>query len=289
MNNLILGVDAGNYMCKVMGPYGVDTFRSNICEWFERNVEETFSEDDMEFEIDRRKGFAGPIAHFEDEFGDGTRYGESKAHEDVKIRVLLSIFRYMEKFDINTTRTCIVTGQPIKSHIKNEKETIMEMLKGPHLVEVNGKRRSINIDEIAVAPEGSAAFWAYPQVGVVRIIDIGSGTVNAATIIDDHHINNSSTTFNFGVETVRNKDDLKNIANGIIRNTTKLKWNKNDRVLICGGSSEGIAPFIAEHYTHAELLKPVLRGEGGLVTVHPTFANAIGYFALAKGAFEINE
>lgn len=107
------------------------------------------------------------------------------------------------------------------------------MLKGVHLIEVNGRKRTINIEEVGVAPEGSGAFWSKPEMGTIRIIDIGSGTVNAATINDKHHINNASTTFNFGVETVKNKNDLGMIARGIIRNTTKLKWNKHDKVLIC--------------------------------------------------------
>ncbi|WP_162817448.1 hypothetical protein [Lysinibacillus fusiformis] len=53
--------------------------------------------------------------------------------------------------------------------------------------------------------------------------------MNAATIIDKRHINKTSTTFNFGVETVADKDDVQKIARGIIRNTTKLKWEKTTR------------------------------------------------------------
>ena len=87
----MLGVDAGNHKGKVVGPFGVDSFKTNICDWFERNVEEKFGVDDMEFEIGNRKGFAGSIAEHEDDYGNGTRYGDSKAHEDTKIRVLLAI------------------------------------------------------------------------------------------------------------------------------------------------------------------------------------------------------
>ncbi|KMY32394.1 hypothetical protein ACZ11_09705 [Lysinibacillus xylanilyticus] len=58
--------------------------------------------------------------------------------------------------------------------------------------------------------------------------------MNAVTIVDKKHINKASTTFNFGVETVGDKDDVQEIASGIIRNTTKLKWDKNDKILICG-------------------------------------------------------
>lgn len=281
-----MGIDAGNHRAKVVGAFGVDSFKTNICDWFERDVEEQFGLDDMEFEIDGRKGFAGSIAEHEDEFGDGTMYGDSKAHEDTKIRVLLAIYRYLNKYCPHFDRIAIVTGQPIKRHKPSEKDEIKRMLEGIHEFTVNGKTKSIIIEEVGVAPEGSGAFWSFPTMGTLRIIDIGSGTVNAATIIDKHHVNNASTTFNFGMETVNNKNDIANIARGIIRNTTKLKWNKHDKVLICGGISKEIAPYIIEHYTNATIMEPELLKGNGVMKLHPIFANAVGFYELAKGAYK---
>lgn len=285
MKRLVLGIDAGNHKGKVVGPFGVDEFKTNICDWFERDVEESFGPDDMEFEINGRKGYAGSIAQYEDDFGDGTMYGDSKAHEDTKVRVLLAINRYLNRYCPHFENVAIVTGQPIKRHKPEEKNAICDMLEGTHDVTVNGQYRKITIDKVGVAPEGSGAFWSNPSMGTVRILDIGSGTVNAATIIDKKHINKSSDTFNFGMETVKNKEDLSSIARGIIRNTTKLKWHKNDKVYICGGISEGISPFLSEHYTNAEVLVPgVNRGDGYFV-LHPVYANAVGFYTLAKGAY----
>ena len=285
MEKLILGIDAGNHMAKVMGPFGTDKFRTNICDWFERDVEESFGEDDMEFEINGRKGYAGTIALYEDEFGNGSIYGDTKAHEDTKIRVLLAINRYLNRYCSNVGHIAIVVGQPIKKHKECEKDKIKSMLIGQHTIRVNGKTRSFHIENVGVAPEGSAAYWSRPQDGLLRIIDIGSGTVNAATIIDKRHINTASDTFNFGVETVKNKDDYKTIARGIIRNTTRLKWNKSDKVLICGGTSEGIAPFIIEHYHNAEVLTPVFKNGSEVKIFNSVFANAVGFYAIGKGAF----
>lgn len=286
MDKLILGIDAGNHMAKVMGPYGTDKFRTNICDWFERDVVETFNEDDMEFDINGRKGFAGTIAMYEDEFGNGTIYGDTKAHEDSKIRVLLAINRYLNMYCPNVSRVAIVVGQPIIKHNETEKNKIKEMLVGKHTVTVNDKTRTFHIENVGVSPEGSAAFWGLPQDGMVRIIDVGSGTVNAATIIDNRHINTASDTFNFGVETVKNKDDYSNIARGIIRSTTRLKWNKSDEVFICGGISEGIALYIVEHYQNAKVLNPQFVNRNGVKIYSPVFANAVGFYAIGKGAFK---
>lgn len=286
MRSLILGIDAGNHMCKVVGPYGVDKFRSNICGWFERNVKESFGTDDMEFVIGDRKGFAGTIALYEDEYGNGAMYGDTKAHDDTKIRVLLAINRYINKYCPSMGRVSIVVGQPIKRHKDDEKNRIKDMLLGRHTVEVNGKVRTFIIDRVGVAAEGSSAFWSSNKPDAqIRIIDYGSGTFNAATITNYRHINNASDTYNFGAETVNNKDDFESMAHGIIRNTTKLKWHKSDKVFICGGVAEKIAPFIVNHYPNAEILTPKLNIDGAIKIYSPVYANAVGFYEVARGAF----
>lgn len=285
MSNLILGIDAGNHTAKVAGDYGVDSYRTAICDWFERDIVEIHGKDDMEFEIDGRKGFAGTIAVYEDEFGGTGMYGDSKAHEDTKIRVLLAIHRYIEKYCPGFENVSLVTGQPIVSHKDAEKTKIIKMLEGTHEFTVNGQWRRIYIHDVAVGAEGSGAYWASPEAGTVRIIDVGSGTVNCATIIDKRYINNASDTFNFGMETVNNKDDLASIARGIIRGTTKLKWGKNDQVLICGGIAKEILSFIVEHYQSARLLQPLLQSGDKVTIADPVFSNAIGFYNLARKKF----
>ncbi|GKV67286.1 MULTISPECIES: ParM/StbA family protein [unclassified Sporosarcina] len=284
MGKLILGIDAGNHKAKVAGPYGTDSYRTAICDWFERDIVEVHGADDMEFDINGRKGFAGSIAVYEDEFGGGSMFGDTKAHEDTKIRVLLAIYRYGKKYGIDITDVSLVTGQPIISHKEKDKKRIQDMLTGHHSFTVNGDDVEFNIVDVGVGAEGSGAFWADVQAGALRIIDIGSGTVNAATIIDKRYINNASSTFNFGMETVNNKN-LSSLARGVILNTTKLKWDRADNVLVCGGIAKDILPFIEKHYSKAELLKPILQ-EGSHTTIaDPVFANAIGFYKLAKGAF----
>lgn len=285
MEILKLGIDPGNYKGKTVGPFGVDSFKSNICDWFERNVEESFGNDDVEFHIGNRKGFAGSIAEHEDDYGSGM-YGDSKAHEDTKIRVLLAIYRYLKRYCPHYEKIEVVTGQPIISHKHAEMKIINDMLEGYHEFIINNKKVAFTIEKVGVVPEGSGAFWSNPVLNEkIRILDCGSATINAATITNNHHINNSSSTFNFGMETVKNKNDLASIARGIVRNTTKLKWNQEDMVYICGGVAAGIEPFIREHYHNAKLLQPRLNRGDGYITLDPVYANAAGYYTLAKGAF----
>lgn len=286
MGKLILGIDAGNHRAKVAGEYGIDSYRTAICEWFERDIVEMHGKDDMEFEIDGRKGFAGTIAVYEDEFGGGSMFGDSKAHEDTKIRVLLAIHRYIEKYCPGVENISLVTGQPIVTHKDTEKKKIIKMLEGTHEFTVNGQWRRIYVHDVAVGAEAGGAYWASPEAGTVRVIDVGSGTVNCATVINKKYINNASDTFNFGMETVNNKDDLASVARGIIRGTTKLKWNKNDSVYVCGGIAKEILPYIADHYPSAELLSPLLQSDRTVTVADPVFANAIGFYNLARKKFK---
>ena len=287
LSSLILGVDSGSFKAKIVGEHGVDTFKTNICDWFVRDVEEKFGTDDMEFEIDGRKGYAGTIAEYEDDFdGGGSMFGDTKNHDDNKIRVILAIFRYIEKYAANTKSVRIVTGQPIKMHNETEKDGIIKMLEGEHDVTVNGKNRTIIIEEVKVSPEGSGAFWSNPKSVTDRayhILDIGSGTINAATVINKKFITTKSNTFNFGMETIKNKDDLKGAARGIIRSITGLKWKKDAEVMVCGGVATEILPHIQEHFANASALLPKLDGEAVLT---PVYANATGFYEIAKKVFK---
>lgn len=286
ISRLILGVDAGNNKCKIAGIHGVDSYKTNICNWFERDVKEVFGSDDMEFEVNGRKGFAGSIAEYEDEFGNGTVYGDSKAHEDTKIRVLLGIHRYIQKYSPGATNICIVTGQPISNHKEEEKNKIIHMLVGPQDFKVNSQRQKFYIESVKVAPEGSGGFWSNPMNGSCYVIDCGSGTINMAAVSEKRHIHKSSDTMNVGMETIKNKNDLEGIARAIFQRATKLQWKKDAAVFVCGGIAEQITPHIQKYFINASTMQVQLKREFDLLSVKPVYANAVGFYNLAKKAFQ---
>lgn len=279
---LVLGIDAGNYRAKVAGEYGVDTYRTAICDWFERIIEEDFGAgDDMEFELNGRRGYAGTLASYEDQFGGGAMYGDTKAHDDTLVRVLLAIYRYKEKYCPGFNKFSIVVGQPISSHNKTEKDKLTKMLRGEHFITINGKSQHFNIESVAVAAEGSGAFWSSPQAnGLVRIIDVGSGTVNCASIDNRRHINNSSSTFNFGTETTNG--GVSAIVRGVIQSTSSLRWSRDDKILLCGGIATEAIELMRDHFSNIELMSPTLRTHNGDTQQLPVYANAIGFYEIAK-------
>jgi plasmid segregation protein ParM len=61
---------------------------------------------------------------------------------------------------------------------------------------VNGAHKNITIEAVEVATEGGGAFRPNPDNGTIRVLDIGSGTVNSITVKDKRHINNVYSKIN---------------------------------------------------------------------------------------------
>jgi len=269
----VVGIDAGNYEVKTMGPYGVDRFPSDLGEYRDRRLVQKFTHNDMIWEYRGRKGFAGTLARFESEF-NGSMLGDTKAHTDCLIRALLALHRYahMDYYRI-------VVGQPIGKHIDAEKEKIKAMLRGRHEITVNGETKSFTIERVEVAAEAGAAFWSAPRDGLVHVLDVGSGTVGGATLIDKKYIDRDSFSLSFGANTTKTYD-LEAMARKIA--TEAHKWGKNDAVLLAGGIAEEILPHIRTYFPRAEVLRPLIRRADTFEELHPCFANAVGFYEIGR-------
>lgn len=279
MNELIVGYDAGNNNAKVVWENGMFIFSSEIGEYRELKLGEANGENDFVFEYqDRkgrdRKGFAGELAERESEFG-GSIMGDSKNHEDTLIRTLIGLHRI--KASVNTFR--VVMGQPISKHTEAEKKGIKDMLEGSHRFTLNGKTKVLKIESVDVAAEGGAAFWSAATHGLVRIVDLGSATVNYATLKDKRYVDKDSGTLPFGMNTVSSRN-MGDIARGI---ATKLsrKWNKDDLVYVVGGVAEELSLYLQQYYPLAQPL-PCKFNER---TIDPIYANAIGFYNIGKGIY----
>lgn len=276
----ILGVDAGNDSVKIFGENGELRFPSMLGEFRERNLEQQFSSDDIVYEFRGRKGFAGTLAQYESEFG-GSRMGDTKAHEEFLIRVLLGLHRYG-----TDTRFKIVVGQPISMHTKTEKAKMKKMLEGTHEMTLNGTSKELTIERAEVAAEGGAAFWSHPKKGKIRLLDFGSGTVNAATLIEGRYIDRDSFTLKFGLNTIRSHD-LSEMGRYVANECLK-KWDNYDEVYTVGGGAELLLEHLTEYFPQARTLVPKIDDEGNSLSVKflpPIFANAVGFYRIGSKVF----
>lgn len=259
---MIAAIDAGNYKTKFYDGNEFNKFPSAMGEYRERNLRS--NNDGIEFEYKGQKGFAGTLALMESEFAESQK-GETKAHPDARLRVLLALHQFTEGLDHS-----IVVGQPISNHTETEKMAIKEMLIGRHEMTVNGKKKLIVIRRCEVAAEGATAGLLIPSNGIVRVIDVGSGTVNFGTVIDGKFNDKHSFTLGAGMETIRSIH-LEAFARQIAIRALANGWKAPDAVYLCGGGAEGILVHIKSFLPNAKLI------DGS-----PEYANVRAFYMIAR-------
>ncbi|MBP0725511.1 hypothetical protein J5Y03_09960 [Bacillus sp. RG28] len=287
----LMAIDAGNYNVKVRFGFNLEKFCSAVLLYDGRQLDQRYGPDDMRFRIETMQGdilygVAGNIADMEGEYGSGRVYGNTKNHDEGKVRVLLAVYRYAKSDRLN-----IVVAQPYKFH-SLEKEEIISSLKGTHLVTVDYGdgpiAKTFTIENVSVLAEGAGLFFINPiKKGIVRYIDIGSGTVNCLTFKDGVCLKDQSTTLNFGTETRLDDEDanLESLARGIYSNMSK-KWNKNDNVIVGGGCTKDIISILKKYYINADIVRPGFTDEKGKTLIaHPEFANAWGMYEVGEKVY----
>jgi plasmid segregation protein ParM len=274
-----LGIDAGNFKVKVAGEFGLMDFISAIGESRQINLQQIHGQDDMYYEYQGETGFAGSLALYESEFG-GSIMGDTKAHVDTKLRVLIGIHRYITLYQIEEKEFDIVLGQPISKHNPNEKTKIKEMIKGWHTIVVNGVEKSFHIRNIEVAAEGVSAFFSNPTNGLVRILDVGSGTVNYSSVLEGRFLDKDSGTLPFGVNTNKT-DNLQALSRGIATHVLK-KWSPQDKTFVVGGIAEQILPHLKGYFSNIDILRPIYNQQ----YVNPIYANAVAFYIVGVNIYE---
>jgi plasmid segregation protein ParM len=178
----------------------------------------------------------------------------------------------------------VVVGQPISMHTPTEKSKMKKMLEKTHAITVNGDYKQITILRAEVAAEGGAAFWSNPQKGKVRILDFGSGTVNAATLIEGRYIDRDSFTLKFGLNTIRSQDLTE--MGRYVANECLKKWNEQDDVYCVGGGAELMIDHLHEYFPNVKPLQPKVGGGLNTKVLPPIFANAVGFYKIGNKVFQ---
>ncbi|WP_407268988.1 ParM/StbA family protein [Radiobacillus sp. PE A8.2] len=272
---MLHGVDGGNNGIKIVNYNGAHKVDSSLGEWRERKLVSSFGKDDLEIQYKGKRYFGGTLAKYESEFRRSIM-GDSKSHEDAKLRILIGL----HLFSSDMTND-IVVGQPIIKHNDTEKNKIKEMLKGWHHLVINDVEKEIFIDRVEVAPEGGAIFFAIDSEDeLVRVIDFGGGTVHTATILGGNFIDKDSNTLLFGADTNKS-NDIESMVNAVIAKTSE-KWDRNDKVLVGGGIANEAISFLEAYFTNIEVVKPKLITRNGIQKIHPVYANATGFYNLAR-------
>lgn len=279
----IIAADGGNYQTKVVHEKGYDCFESTIGEWRQRTASETHTKNDMDFEIigkgDHYKGFAGPLAQIESEYG-GSVFGTTKNHPDAYTRILLATWR-----NVTEDKVSLVVGQPYTGHTTDEKNDIVLALKGDWTIIVNGQRKEFKIEDVKVGIEGAMAFLSQPYDGPCNIIDVGSGTVNCIHFLNKRIVDRKCDTLPFGSETSKQGVNYEGMATGIFKHMSAV-WDKKHPTYVCGGSAEMMESALRKYYPLVKSLRPQVNIGGALIKVDSKYANAVGMFNVGRKVFK---
>lgn len=279
----IIAVDAGNNEVKVCYGSRLDKFCSaiTICDTEIRGQLEQHGKDDMQWEYEGKKGFGGTVAKIESDFGSGM-YGATKNHFEGTMRIIEALHR-----NIDTKEIYLAVLNPYDSLTKEEATNIKKSLIKKHEVKINGVTKVFEVIDAIVVSEGAAAFHSIPYTSeLVRIIDIGSGTINLISIYKGRIIDIESWTADYGMMTSKyGEASPQAISRAIIGDTSK-KWKRDDKILVVGGPADKITPFIQSYYKRAEVLHPEVWTTEGIKYAPPVFGNVVGAYNVAVNRFK---
>ena len=242
----MIGIDIGRNQVKAYSQDFRVKFPSRVGEWRQRRLN---SGGDYELEYNGKKYFIGDLA--EESYTVREMATESKLHDETKLLFITVLALYSKD-------TNITIGLPVSQHVAENKQRFISMLQGRHVIGLNNAPGSVyNVLGIGVVPESAGVFWneVLNNRGEVindikdhiRIIDIGSHTINYCTIRDRKYIDKDSGTLNYGIYELENTDQKEQFTRKIVADLSKV-WLKQYPVLIAGGGGLLLFDYLKNHF-----------------------------------------
>jgi len=290
---LIVSIDSGRGQTKVCASNGKKVcFPSVVGEFRETPLLDGKDKPKYEMVInDEERYFVGELAEQESKFF--RRMGtSSKIHSETRaLQIAAAAIVAQPGSSIR-----MVTGVPIDQYNKETKEELADMLQGNYNVTISGRQKNFTINNISIAPEGCAAYWDVVlndkgrpiespyRKGLVRLLDVGSRTVNFGTVNDGKFVNRSSVTLPFGYGELANNKSLtptENDKGNFVRKVlADLSWiniePEKEAIILTGGGAIALETQFKAVFPLARLISD------------PVFGNARGYLKLGMVQWQEN-
>lgn len=177
----------------------------------------------------------------------------------------------------------IITGVPVYQHTDADKQAFEAHLKGRYTLELNGVPRVIDITKVLIIPEGAGAYWneVLDEIGiikrldlknrpVVRVIDIGSRTVNYVTLTAGRYLDRDSGSLRYGcLELEETGATPEGFARRIVGDLSR-RWadlRDTDLIMLAGGGVLAVGEYLKALFPQNQLLfcsDPVFANAGGM-------------------------
>lgn len=267
----IVAIDTGRATTKVATHNKQLSFKSIVGDWQVRNLS---FEGEWEVEINSEKYFISDLAESES-IAARKMTTKSKIHLESKVCILSALAMVAEE-----EYPHIFLGVPVDQFNQEIKMEMLNLLKGEYYVKINGQLKHLFIDDITICPEGAGTFhyslakYPFLENSKVRILDIGSRTVNMVVVNNKKFISRDSGTLNYGAlmleETSLTQEQL---SMKIIADLSK-KWmeydQKSDVFLLTGGGSTLLEKWLKPNFSSCKLVED------------PIMSNVLGFLKMAE-------
>ena len=266
----IISADMGRSESKFYSNNQKLKFKSVVGEWHQRNLN---NDGDYDVNIDGTNYFISDLA-LRESYLPREMTTESKIHEETLLLFLTGIANLARNNDL-----FISTGLPINMFNPKVRDDIVTLLRGKHEVTFAGfKPKQFYINEITVCPESGGTYFyeskKRPELkhGKVRVINVGSRTINFCCVEDGVFVNKSSGTLLYGSIQLRNsKANLQEFSRKIYADLSG-QWHDYDEdydiVILSGG---GI--ILLEEYLKLFFKKNIISDE-------PIYSDVLGFFEI---------
>jgi len=195
---------------------------------------------------------------------------KTKMHDESKILFATGIATV-----VNDPVVYVTTGLPIDLH-GQQKVAMADFLQGQYHVSLNGKEKSFLVKEVGIVPEGAGIYWRLQNFNKknnnIRIINLGSRTINALTVKNGRFWDKESACLDWGMfemdvagDTLGVKEQFARKIKGDISKTWLTYQADSDIVVIGGGGALRLGEqlkgqFLVTHITE----NPVMDDVGGM-------------------------
>lgn len=264
---IIVGADIGKYQTRIVdGPMTMLNFPSRIIRYNDSSIFHDLGKKDFMIEYKNESFFIGEFAKREGKVHIQYR-DTSKVHFTTLLNLLCGLYCLPDD------RYKIVINTPIGNKGSKEVNNLKELVAGKHNVTINGKKRTIYIEDVGVWVEGAAGFFSQPMEGIIQGFDFGSTTTNKFYFEDKYFINSKSDTTPYGIENSNEIVDSPEEFMEALNAQQSHIFKRDNKTMVMGGGSDLMIEHVKKFYPKAFIVND------------PIFATAIGLYRLAKNKY----